>query len=100
MSSQTGRLVTLPHHVKAVLLERSAEYGGVGLHVLQGRIFRRLHLHGGGHLHGLGDPLEQTQLDHADVLQLPEDPHTPGEQDVEEFIFDINKILFIIKIVE
>lgn len=26
--------VTLSHHVEAVLLERSAEYGGVRLHVI------------------------------------------------------------------
>jgi len=67
------------HHVEAVLLERGADDGRVLLHVVQGRVHGGLHLRGGSHVGGLRDPLEQAELDHADVLQLPEDPHTPGE---------------------
>lgn len=70
----------LSYHVEAVLLERRAEDGGVGLHILQGGVVGGLHLHGGGHLHGLRHSLEETEVKHADVLQLPQDPHTSGEE--------------------
>lgn len=58
----------MSHQVEAVLFKGGTEDGGVGLDVLQGRVVRRLHLYSGCHVHGLRNTLEQTQLNHTDVL--------------------------------
>lgn len=80
ISEMVLRIAPSSHQIEAILFKSCAEDRRVRLQVLQGWVVGCFHFNRGRHFHGGGDALKEAQLDHTDVLQLPQDPDTSDQQ--------------------